>query len=39
MLVGDKYGGFNKKAKTAIVVKSATACLPSTQTVSPALGN
>lgn len=39
VLVGDKYGGFNKKAKTAITVKSATACLPSTQTASPALGN
>ena len=39
VLVGDKYGGFNKKAPTAIVVKSATACLPSTQTASPALGN
>ncbi|GAA3705331.1 hypothetical protein GCM10022204_23520 [Microlunatus aurantiacus] len=39
VLVGDKYGGFNKNAKTAIVVKTATACLPSTQTSTPALGN
>lgn len=39
VLVGDKYGGFNKKAPTAITVKSATACLPSTQAASPALGN
>lgn len=39
VLVGDKYGGFNKKAPTAITVKSSTACLPSAQTASPALGN
>ena len=39
VLVGDKYGGFNKKAPTAIAVKSATVCLPSSQTASPALGN
>ena len=39
VLVGDKYGGFNKKARTAIVVKTATACLPSTQTSTAALGN
>ena len=38
VLVGDKYGGFNKKAKTSVAVKSAKACLPSTQT-SAALGN
>lgn len=38
VLVGDKYGGFNKKAKTSVVVESAKACLPSTQT-SAALGN
>lgn len=39
VLVGDKYGGFNKKAPTAIKVETATACLPSTQTATPALGN
>ena len=39
VLVGDRYGGFNKKAKTTVAVKSATACLPSVQTASPALGN
>ena len=39
VLVGDKYGGFNKKAKTSIAVKAATACLPSTRSASPALGN
>lgn len=36
VLVGDKYGGFNKKAPTAITVKSSKACLPATQTASPA---
>jgi hypothetical protein len=39
VLVGDKYGGFKKKAPTAVVVKSAKACLPSNQSASPALGN
>jgi hypothetical protein len=39
VLVGNKYGGFNKKAKTAITVKAAKACLPSSQPASPALGN
>lgn len=39
VLVGNKYGGFNKKARTAIPVKSATACLPSSQPSAPALGN
>lgn len=39
VLVGDKYGGFNKKAATSIKVKTATACLPSSQTASPVLGN
>jgi hypothetical protein len=39
VLVGNKYGGFNKKAKTVVVVKSAKACLPSSQSASAALGN
>lgn len=39
VLVGDKYGGFNKKAKTAVTVASAKACLPSAQSPSAALGN
>ena len=38
MLVGDKYGGFNKNAKTAIAVKTPTVCLPSVRTPSPVLG-
>ena len=36
VLVGDKYGGFNKKAPTAITVKSAKACLPQSQSAAPA---
>jgi len=39
VLVGDKYAGFNKKAKTVVVVKSAKACLPSVQASTGALGN
>jgi hypothetical protein len=38
VLVGDKYAGFNKKAPTVVVVKSAKACLPSVQS-SAVLGN
>ena len=39
VLVGNKYGGFNKNAKTAYVVKTQTVCLPSqVQTTAPALG-
>ena len=29
MLVGNKYGGFNKKAKTTYKVKATSVCLPS----------
>ncbi|MDN5762759.1 MAG: LytR C-terminal domain-containing protein [Microlunatus sp.] len=39
VLVGNKYGGFNKKAKTTIKVKGATACLPASQSPSPVLEN
>ena len=38
VLVGDRYGGFNKNAKTTISVKSPTVCLPSVRTPSPVLG-
>ena len=38
VLVGDRYGGFNKKARTAVAVKSPTVCLPSVSTPSPVLG-
>jgi hypothetical protein len=38
VLVGDKYGGFNKKAKTSIAVKAKTVCLPSQVASSPAFG-
>lgn len=34
VLVGNKYGGFNKKAKTTLAVKSSTVCLPQ-QSASP----
>ena len=34
VLVGNKYGGFNKDAKSTYVVKTKTVCLPS-QTPSP----
>ena len=38
VLVGDRYGGFNKSAKTSILVKTPTVCLPSVRTASPILG-
>ena len=39
VLVGNKYGGFNKNAKTTYVIKSKTACLASqTPTPSAPLG-
>jgi hypothetical protein len=38
VLVGDRYGGFNRNAKTAISVRTPTVCLPSVRTPSPALG-
>ncbi len=40
VLVGNKYGGFNKNAKAVYTVNSTTVCLPpQNQTASPALGN
>jgi len=40
VLVGNKYGGFNKKAEATYRVETTTVCLPSqTPTASPALGN
>ena len=39
VLVGNKYGGFNKNAKTTYTVKARTVCLPSqTPTPTPPLG-
>ena len=39
VLVGNKYGGFDKKAKTTYQVKADTVCLPSqTPSPTPALG-
>jgi hypothetical protein len=39
VLVGNKYGGFNKKAKTTYQVETDTVCLPSqTPSPTPALG-
>ena len=39
VLVGNKYGGFNKNAKTRLAVTSPTVCLPSqTRSATPALG-
>lgn len=38
VLVGDRYGGFNKNAKTAVAVKTPTVCLPSIRTATPVLG-
>ena len=35
VLVGNKYAGFNKKAKTSIAVDADTLCLPSYDTGSP----
>lgn len=35
VLVGNRYGGFNKNAKTSISVSSNTLCLPSVDTASP----
>jgi hypothetical protein len=35
VLVGNKYAGFDKKAKTTIAVTSDTLCLPSVETTSP----
>jgi hypothetical protein len=39
VLVGNKYGGFNKKAKTTYTVKTKTVCLPQqTTSVNPQFG-
>jgi hypothetical protein len=39
VLVGNRYGGFNKKAKTTYKVNANTVCLPSqTPSATPALG-
>nr|WP_239579474.1 LytR C-terminal domain-containing protein [Microlunatus panaciterrae] len=38
VLVGNKYAGFNSKAKTSIAVKSQTVCLPASKSPSPAVG-
>jgi predicted amino acid-binding ACT domain protein len=40
VLVGNKYGGFNKNAEATYRVETTTVCLPSqTPTATPALGN
>jgi hypothetical protein len=40
VLVGNKYGGFNKNAEDTYRVETTTVCLPSqTPTASPAIGN
>jgi hypothetical protein len=40
VLVGNKYGGFNKKAKATYQVHTDTVCLPSqTPSPTPAIGN
>ncbi len=38
VLVGDKYGGFNKGAKTTLTVKAKTVCLPAAASPSTVLG-
>ncbi|HET9649138.1 MAG TPA: LytR C-terminal domain-containing protein [Microlunatus sp.] len=38
ILVGNKYGGFNSKAKTTYAVKSTTVCLPQQASPSSQLG-
>ena len=35
VLVGNRYGGFNKTAKTTITVDADTLCLPSVESASP----
>jgi hypothetical protein len=39
ILVGNKYGGFNKAAKNTYNAKSTSVCLPSQQSSSPAVPN
>jgi len=39
VLVGNRYGGFNKDAKRTYTVRSETVCLPAQASPSPTLGN
>jgi spore coat protein CotF len=39
VLVGNRYSGFNKNAKTTYTVKTATVCLPAPPSPSPTLGS
>ena len=39
VLVGNRYGGFNNKAKTSYTVAASTVCLPSVPSAEPTLGN
>ena len=39
VLVGNRYGGFNKKAKTTVTVASDKLCLPADASVSPSAVN
>ena len=39
VLVGNRYGGFNKKAKTTVTVKQDTLCLPAEATATPTAVN
>ena len=39
VLVGNRYGGFNKKAKTTYTVKTSKACLPAQPTPTPTVGS
>lgn len=39
VLVGNRYAGFNKNAKTTLTVKTATVCLPPSPPASPTLGS
>jgi hypothetical protein len=38
VLVGNRYAGFNKKAKKTLTVKTATVCLPPSPSASPVVG-
>lgn len=39
VLVGNRYGGFNRKAKNVYTVKTSTVCLPAQPSPSPTLGS
>jgi len=39
VLVGNRYGGFDRKASTTYTVKSAKACLPAQPSATPTLGS